>query len=273
MLLSKALLDLAYLINEVRDGSATSTTGASPTTLTDSAVANLEADDWYNGGVLWFRSGNHANKTATITDYTGASGVYTFATPGAGVITSGDTYSACKGTFSRQTMVQAINRAFGSIGPVDQVYENASLVIVADAETVTLPSNVFNVKQVRLADNDASPFSYGDAITGWREVGGVLYFDTDSIPSAQGTTGNQIQLLYCTTHASVTLDADVIADAINPERLRWHAGYHAMYNRYLLGGRRKEDYDAVVYFDQQRIAKDKQFPLRNAQHTPTLARN
>jgi hypothetical protein len=54
-------------------------TGGSATTLVD-ATANIEDDDWWIGGTLFYKSGILENYTATITDFTKSSGTFAFAT-------------------------------------------------------------------------------------------------------------------------------------------------------------------------------------------------
>lgn len=54
-------------------------TAASATSLTDSTLANLYPDDYFNGDDIYIMSGTGKYSRAPITDYTGATGVFTIA--------------------------------------------------------------------------------------------------------------------------------------------------------------------------------------------------
>ena len=64
-------------VNLVISSSGTATAGAA-TTLTDSALATTYADDYYNDLILEITGGTGKGETALVTDYTGATGIFTF---------------------------------------------------------------------------------------------------------------------------------------------------------------------------------------------------
>ena len=51
--------------------------GGAATTLTDSTIANVFADDYFNGWVIKIVDGTGKGSYATVTDYTGISGIFT----------------------------------------------------------------------------------------------------------------------------------------------------------------------------------------------------
>jgi hypothetical protein len=53
-------------------------TSGSVTTLVDSGIAGTYADDFFNGYSIYIEAGTGRGETATVTDYTGSSGTFTF---------------------------------------------------------------------------------------------------------------------------------------------------------------------------------------------------
>ena len=53
-------------------------TGGSGTTLVDSGIADSYADDFFNTYSIYIESGTGVGESATVTDYTGSSGTFTF---------------------------------------------------------------------------------------------------------------------------------------------------------------------------------------------------
>ncbi len=51
--------------------------GGAATTLTDSTIANVFADDYFNGWIIKIIDGTGKGSYATVTDYTGTSGIFT----------------------------------------------------------------------------------------------------------------------------------------------------------------------------------------------------
>lgn len=70
-------------------------TGGSTTTLVDSKLAGKYADDYFNGFLIRTLAGTGSGQNLVITDYTGATGTFTFSTATAPDSTT--TYRICKG--------------------------------------------------------------------------------------------------------------------------------------------------------------------------------
>jgi hypothetical protein len=76
----------------------TASSGSS-TTLVDSGIADSYADDFFNGYDIYIEAGTGVGESATITDYTGASGTFTFAAlSGGSTPDSTSEYSIAKST-------------------------------------------------------------------------------------------------------------------------------------------------------------------------------
>lgn len=72
------LFPYSLYFDKVRLEAGTATAGAA-TSLTNSDLANLYPDDYYNGWVMKIIDGTGKNANAVVTDYTGTTGVFTVA--------------------------------------------------------------------------------------------------------------------------------------------------------------------------------------------------
>lgn len=227
--LFQATLDLARICADVYEGASTS---GSATTLVDtnmriigvsSAGANIyPPDDFFNGGTLWFRSGDagassggRINTTEIITDFTSSSQRFTFATGtavGAGVI-----WSAAPREYPRDALRLAINQALRSIGPEDQTDE--TLTTTADTGAYALPSGVYGVRQVEIATYTSAPYGYVPVPQTYTR-GGYLYFEEGWYPTI---TGYKIRLTYNIVNVDISTDSSTISDEINRNWLQWKA--------------------------------------------------
>lgn len=73
----------------------------STTTLVDSKLAGKYADDWFNGLLIRTISGSGSGQNLIVTDYTGSTGTFTFAT--ATAVDSTTVYRVCKGVADSAT--------------------------------------------------------------------------------------------------------------------------------------------------------------------------
>lgn len=210
--LAEYLLNVARNLNEYYSGIST---GGSTTTLVSGAG---EVDDYFNGGTMFFLSGDLAGKTAVITDYT-AAGTFTFATQTSAVI-SGVQYVATTARYSRQMLVQSLNASLSEYGRV--IDTDASLVGVAEQEEYTLPAGVTNVRSV-LVDGKLSSW--------WREYDGLLHFSKGHLPAS----GEVITVLYLKDHPRVNADGDIIV-CPSPDMLVWATVYSTLMGEYLRTG-------------------------------------
>jgi len=100
--------------------------------------------------------------------------------------------------------------------------EDETLTTTASTLSYTLPTGVYNVRQVWIGLSTTSPYDY------WQHHNchvrdGKLRFDDGKEPDA----GYKIKLVYNTTPALLTTDAGVIADSYPREWLAWEAATHA----------------------------------------------
>jgi hypothetical protein len=205
------MVRVAPLLRPERAGTAT---GGGATTLADTSVT--EPEHYWNGGTIFFQSGNNISKSAVITDYANATGTFTFATPGA-ACAAGNAYTALGKNYSRTALVNAINQGLFNIGGIIQTDET----LTTSAISIALPSGVKNLVRVEFK----SGTEYDAPFHQWKELEAYLVFDTAP------AIGSTIRLTYIAPHAAVSLDADVINDEIPVDRLVWEAVYAATIHR------------------------------------------
>ena len=216
--LFQAMLDLANLLKNSVQGTAT---GGGATSLACTSLT--EPDDWYNGGTIFFLTGNNAGKSAIITDWVNSTATFSFVTPGA-ACAAGNRFAAINAMYARENMVQAVNEALTDIGGGSQF--DTTLTTVANQEQYSLPAGVFGVFKVEIAGASSATYGWLDN-NYWVEIGGKLYF-TAHVPAV---TGHIIRVWYSNPGAVVSLDADSISDDISRIRLAWTAAYYCHYNQ------------------------------------------
>ncbi len=222
-----AMLAAARLIAETIDSTATS---GSTTTLIDTALQSTR-DDFWNAGICFVRSGTYNSSTAfPVLDYTDTGRVLTIASSAlAHAIVAGQNYTLCRGQFSRQILLGAINQALTEIVVTQH---DDTLVVLADTEEYDLPAGVANVVKVEVASNDAEPYRF-ETKNYWRENAGQIVFLNNYQPQ---TADMPIRIWYNAPHPALTLDADTVNAAIHPARLAWMAAYYACLSRAGLEG-------------------------------------
>lgn len=106
-------------------------TGGSATTLVDSDLADTYANDYYNDLILEIDGGTGIGETALITDYTGASGTFTFsALSGGSTPDTTSTYRvgyryALDQTFGGQPDGKITYLRNSGVGPIEWINESA----------------------------------------------------------------------------------------------------------------------------------------------------
>lgn len=254
--LFNVLLATARNLRGTRPGIAT---GGGATTLIDTNLS--EPNDYFNGGTIFFLTGNNANKSAIITDWASATGIFTFATPGA-ACAAGDQYVATDGGYyTRQAMVDAINQALLALGPFDTT--NTTLTTAANTTDYDLPAGVSGVKIVQFATALAAPYLWTAPYPYFREEAGVLILDDEYLPSA----GYAIKLTYEANHARVQLDADVVTDDVNIERLSWEAAFYAAMNRSRYAESSEPNTKEFLGLANTMRAEMRKFPVKRYQPT------
>lgn len=232
-----------------------STAAGTTTTLIDTGLD--EPDDFFNKGTVFFLSGTLAYGTAVITDYDSATGTISFSSqdnaPGTGVY-----YAIADANYPREALVAAINGALSELGPYPEIYENATFITVADQESYTLPTGVYNVKKVFVATSTTSPYGWTEN-TGWMELGGSLYFDMEE-PSE---SGYRIRLYYEKPHDTVIDDDDIISNAIDPDLLAWAAAYRAILTRMGIAENSEPFTKELLPFAQQKALQMQKHPIEH----------
>jgi len=258
--LFQVLLDVARTCGVLVSGTAT---GGSTTTLVD--TNRLEQDDYFKGGTLFFRSGTGLiNTSAKVTAYTQSSGTFTFATqtaPSAGVL-----YSASNQ--SRDTLVQAVNLALTHMGVYTALDETLDLTL--NALEYTLPAGVSNVVRVEAPiqyDPTTTTALAYDKIYQWQEIGGQLHLKYP----ITGAYGEPLRIHYNRYHAEVNLDADVVSDLFNRQRLMWTAAYFFEYERMQFTGNADQKETMLMQTASLREMQMAQtYPVKSMSRDPIL---
>lgn len=217
------LLKTAEFLRDLRYGTAT---GGSTTTLIDTGLDEPD-DDLFNYGTIWFLSGNNSGKTAVVTDYNGTTKTLTFAAQSL-ACASGDRYAVLNANYRREALVAALNTALSALGPFDDVYTDATFIVVADQESYSIPTGYSSVKRVEFAQAAGAPYNWKINFH-WRETAGKIYLDRTTVTGL--TAGYAMRLHAEKAHASVWADADVVTDTIHPSSLALEAAYYAALTR------------------------------------------
>lgn len=213
--LAEATLELARKLCTVIEGVAT---GGSTTTLIDTTRA--EPDTYFTGGVIWFKSGNNAGKSAAVSSYSSTTDTFTFATQ-TGACASGNLYAASTWEYPRWLLISAINSALKTITLPQQ--QDISTVVVGEQEEYTLPTGVQNVDRVEILASSTDPYS-GTPHYNWEEIDGTLVFDEGLAP----LSGDLIRLTYSPAHTEISSDTSEISSYIHIDYLTWEAAVYAL---------------------------------------------
>lgn len=213
-------LDLARVITNVVESIATD---GSATTVIDtkfpwSSDGTNPADDHYNYGTIWMTSGLNINHTATITDWTRLTSTFTFDTMTL-LNATGDRYAVANREYPLWLLRQSIDEALEEIGGTDTT--STTLATIANTISYALPSGVYNVRSVEVANGTTAPYTWM-TYNNWKLVGSTI--ELDSAPPG----GYTIRMTYYTTPTWLYLDSDTISDRINPELVKWTAAIHAL---------------------------------------------
>ena len=255
MIAFDAMLAAAKLVSENVESKAT---GGTVTTLIDTTLGTTK-DDWWNGGVVFVRSGTYnANTALEVLDYTESSKtLIVSATNLAHAIASDNRYTLIRGTYHKQALLDAVNMALTEIGAVSQTDD--TLLVTADTEEYDLPAGVSNVVRVQVGGSASEPYTW-ETLHYWREMGTKLIFPNGKAPTSDGMP---LRLIYNAPHAVLTADSDSIDSAIHPTRLAWLSGYHAVLERVRLVGaddQKTKDLMALMSSRVQEMAA--RFPVR-----------
>jgi hypothetical protein len=241
--LASAVLATARMLTNVLESSATS---GSATTLIDGNYPGrsnvVPEDDWYNGGTVHHLSGSRSG-SSIVTDWVKSSKTFTFATGTAVVATN--RYAAYNADYPRDVLRAKVNSALEGMPSIPQV--DATLITVADQEAYTLPSGVYDVREIAVENDGANLIYYVDERR-WRERNGKIYFDAGYYPDLKWGDGQTIRLWYYAKHAELTSDSSTISDYIATEWLQLEAAIRALEWRIRLD--RGEDGDVAFMYNQ-----------------------
>lgn len=235
--LASATLDLARLIGDVVDSTATQdgSTASSIGTLIDGSFPKRDytgavpSDDFYNYGTIWFISGTSTGGSnlndgcsRIITDFESSTATFTF-----GACDSetqiGNTYAVTESIWPRYKLRAFVNLALQSIRAVPAL--DTSVTTVANTETYALPTGVYNVRHIQIAESLSTPYYFNDYYHGyWEEKNSLIYFKPGYWPQ---TTGYTMRLWYQATHTNLTTDTASISSYIDPMWLAWESVVHA----------------------------------------------
>jgi hypothetical protein len=253
-------LELSRILQRTIDRAATA---GNATTLTDGSISGFYPNDHWNGGTIWMRSGLNVGKSRLITDYTSA-GVFTFPTM-TSLNAAADLYSAAGADFPQWMLIQAINRALQEIAPS---LVNIATVTVSMQEEYTLPAGVYNLKQVRIANELTAPYDFAKHFH-WHERDGKLLFDTQLAPIQDGYI---IELTYVPIPAELTADTSEPSKTVNMQPLIWRAAVHALRSRISETG---DDEPAKIRQLNEALANAERMtsmhPTKNVEPTPHFA--
>lgn len=206
-------LRMAKEVMDVIEGTAT---GGSTTTLVDTAQTT-QANDYYNGGMLWIKSGTHAGKVFAITDYA-AGGTFTF-TAVTGAIAAGVRYAVARSLYPWDRITSSIQTALDSTWVTD-----VDTSLEGDGETLefTLPTDVKRVYKVETVGD-----LYGRSqCSHWREThDGKLRFDYGYPPR----DGETIHVYYKAPHDEITGYTTEISRELDLEWLKYAATRELLY--------------------------------------------
>ncbi len=252
------LFDVLYrtlsILRGERNGISTGPETPNKTSLYDSAL--VELNDYLNGGTIFMLSGLNINTSRVITDWNSSTFVFTFSAMTYNN-SSGMYYAAFDNRYTRQDIVQAVNRALQLLGPFDE--KDETITTTADTERYALTAGVANIKRVQYATSTTSPYDWSDPRHDWYERNGYLYFrDYTSIPS-----GRLLRLTYGTYSSRLQADSDTIPSQVDPERLAAEAAYEAAKARSGKGGQSDPETQVDLTLSlQYRNEARMRFPIR-----------
>jgi len=197
-------------------------TGGSVSTLVDGTF--VQANDQFNDGVLFFRSGTFANQFVNITDYLSPGGTFYFSSVGAPGIVAGVRYEAfaTHSGMNVYDIISAINQALDTVGDVLQ--EDETLTTVDGQESYDLPAGVYNLHMVQIAQDTSTPYKWTPCLH-WKELNDDL-----RIPNQYAYFGTSypIRLTYLAKHDTLDTYDDAISQQINTEWLKYAASINLM---------------------------------------------
>lgn len=229
--LASATLELARILTDVVESTATADGTSGGYTIVDTAIPRIDLNEnHFKGGVSWIQSGTCTGMSRKILSFSGGTGRYSVQTYGLR-ISSGVSYAASLPYYPQDVLKRAINTALVNISPILALDTDTT---VADQESYSLGTGVRNVKLIEIATSLVAPYNYVVNST-WEEKNDKIYFDPGTQPTMSGYTIN----LWYSTYPSTELssDTDSISAYYPMEWLKWEAAINALtWRDNLLGG-------------------------------------
>ena len=205
-------LKVAKEAGDVIEGTAT---GGSTSTLVDTNLLTAQANDYFNKGALWIKSGTHAGKVFFVTDFVQSTGTVTFAAV-TGAIAAGVKYAIFRSAYPFDQILSAIQRA------MDSTWVTAEdSTMDGDGSTLefTLPAGVYNVLRIECGV-ERSPSHH------WKETqNGKIRFDYGYAPY----NGDTLYVIYRTPHPELTDYSVTINNEINLEWLKYQSAQELLW--------------------------------------------
>lgn len=220
--LASMTLDVARILTDVVESTATSDGAAGGTTIVDSGIPRYDLNEnHFKGGTTWVLSGTRIGTSKKVSAFSSGTGTYTVSAY-AGRISSGVSYAASLSYYPQDVLRRAVNIALQNISPIMALDTDTT---VADQESYSLGSGVRNVKLIEIASSLVAPYNFVVNST-WEEKNDKIYFDPGTQPMSDGYT---INLWYSTYPGSeLTTDVGAISSYYPIEWLKWEAAVVAL---------------------------------------------
>lgn len=194
-----------------------SATAGTTTSLTDSANIT-QAQQYFDKGILWILSGDHAGKVLHVTGHNGNKLSFAAIDP---AIATGVRYAVARNLYPYQQIRSAIMQA------LDETHvESVDETLTGDGETLefTLPAGVRNVKHVYTLHPTDTTGRYDSISNHWKERDGKLKFDYGYAPYDD----YKIRIIWRDKHYEMVDHDDEINPEINTEWLKHKAAEYLL---------------------------------------------
>lgn len=214
--LADLTLAVARIVTPENLVSGAATAGAT-TSLTD--TLNLtQQQQYFDKGILWIHSGDHAGKVLRVSGHNGNK--LSFDALGT-AIAAGVRYSVVRNIYPYQQIKSAIMQA------LDDTHVDAKDdTLTGDGETLefTLPTGVYDVKRVWIKHPTDTSGLWDFQSTHWREQDGKLKFDYGYAPNDDF----KIEITHRGRHEELIDHDDELNAEINPEWLKQKAAEYLL---------------------------------------------
>ena len=217
--LFESTLDLVRVLTSVKEGAATA--NGTTATLIDSSMGTDYPDDHWNNGTIWVPlRGAVAAQYKRVTDFVQTSYTLTFDALTTS-IASGDAYRVAPKEFPLSILIQKVNAALRSLGPLPTVTTISA--VANQLEYTNTTSTIFDeeIIAVEIGTGSVNPYGWTPHYH-WSQVMESPrkfkfhygYEPAEALPMA---------ITYLKPHSEISVETAVINAAVDPERLKWSA--------------------------------------------------